>query len=195
MGKLIFATGNKGKLKEVKQIFENTSYEIIAPFELGNDVDVEETETTFEGNAFLKAKAIYDIYRTPVIADDSGLEVDALDGVPGVYSARYAGKNCTFDDNNNKLLKVLNNPSLPRTARFVACAIFYDGTKKIVSTGYLEGSIAHEKTGAMGFGYDPVFIPKGADRTLGQYSFEEKNKMSHRYKAFEGLKEKMKQLT
>lgn len=195
MSKIIFATGNKGKLKEVKDIFADSGIDVVAPFELGNNVEVDETESTFEGNAFLKAKAIYDIYRMPVVADDSGLAVDALNGEPGVYSARYAGEGCTFDDNNNKLLNELSDPALPRTARFVSCAIYFDGISKLVSTGYLEGSIGFEKKGEYGFGYDPIFIPLESNRTLAEFSLEEKNKISHRSKSFLELKKKISELT
>jgi XTP/dITP diphosphohydrolase len=195
MNKLIFATGNKGKLKEVKQIFSDTPFQIVAPFELGNEIEVDETESTFEGNAFLKAKAIFDVYKKPVIADDSGLEVEALNGAPGVYSARYAGENCTFDDNNEKLLGALSDKSFSRFARFVSCAVYYDGENRIVENGFLNGTISHEKRGEHGFGYDPIFIPENSERVLAEYTIDEKNKISHRFRAFESLKKRLEEIT
>ncbi|MBN1302334.1 MAG: RdgB/HAM1 family non-canonical purine NTP pyrophosphatase [Melioribacteraceae bacterium] len=188
MDKLIFATGNNGKLAEVKKIFADTGIEITAPFELGETAEVEETGSTFEENAFIKAEAIYAKYKLPVIADDSGLEIDQLDGRPGIISARYAGENCTYDDNNNKVLEELKSMTGPHTARFICCAVYFDGVKKYSATGKLEGTIIKDKKGANGFGYDPVFVPKNMDKTLAELSMQEKNKLSHRYKAFEKLK-------
>ena len=189
MKRIIFATGNKGKLIEVKNLFNGSEFEIVAPFEIGNDIDVEETGVTFEENAFIKAKAIYDIYKVPVVADDSGLEVMQLDGKPGVYSARYAGENCTYDDNNNKLLEVLSSLPEPHKARFASCAVYYDGENKLVSNGYLEGTIIMTRSGTNGFGYDPIFKPDNSDMTLAEMSLEEKNKISHRKNSFIRLKE------
>ena len=119
MEKLIFATGNKGKLKEVKEIFKNTYYEIISLFDLGDVPEIIEDGDTYEANAIIKAKAIYDIYKTPVIADDSGLSIEQLNGEPGVYSARYAGENCTYADNNKKVLEVLKSYPSPHKAKFI----------------------------------------------------------------------------
>ncbi len=192
MEKLIFATGNKGKLREVKDIFDDSGIEIMAPFELGKDIEVEETEATFEGNAFLKAEAIFNEFKLPVVADDSGLEVEQLNGDPGVYSARYAGKNCTFDDNNNKLIKELSSLPQPHKARFVSCAVFFDGENRLIATGYLYGIIIDEKRGTNGFGYDPIFVPDGFDLTISEMSFDQKNSISHRKVSFEKLKELLK---
>ena len=191
MKRIIFATGNKGKLKEVKDLFNGSEFEIAAPFELGNDVEVEETGITFEENAFIKAKAIYEIYKMPVVADDSGLEVSQLNGEPGVYSARYAGEGCSYDDNNNKLLDALSTLPQPHNARFVSCAVYYDGVNKLVASGYLEGIIIKEKKGSNGFGYDPIFQPNGFNQTISEMTFEEKNKISHRNKSFTKLKDMM----
>ena len=189
MKKLIFATGNKGKLKEVKKIFSNTEYEIISLYDLGDVPEIIEDGDTYEANALIKAKAIYDIHKMPVIADDSGLSVEQLNGEPGVYSARYAGENCTYDDNNNKILEVLKPYPSPHKAKFVCSAVFYDGKNITRAFGELHGQIVSEFKGEHGFGYDPIFVPDGSSRTLAQYSSEEKNKISHRAIAFNGLKD------
>ena len=191
MAELIFATGNKGKLAEVQKIFEDTHFNIISLYDLGDVPDIEETGKTFEENAFFKAETIYNIYKKPVIADDSGLSVEQLNGEPGVYSARYAGESCTFDDNNRKLLRLLQNLEAPHRAKFVCSAIFYDGINKINAVGELHGEIISEFRGTNGFGYDPIFLPNGFDRTLAELSMDEKNGISHRAEAFNKLKEQI----
>ncbi len=189
MKNLIFATGNQGKVKEVKNIFKGTGYTVYSLKDLGNNVDVEETGETFEENALIKAKAIYDIYKEPVIADDSGLSIEQLEGRPGVYSARYAGEGCTFDDNNKKVISELRNMEKPHNAKFVCCAVFFDGENEVVSEGELNGTIINEFKGTEGFGYDPIFQPEGYEVTLAEMTLDEKNKISHRARAFEKLKE------
>ena len=174
MKKLIFATGNKGKLKEVEKIFSNTDYEIISLYDIGDVPEIIEDGATYEANALIKAKAIYEIHKVPVIDDDSGLSVEQLNGEPGVYSARYAGENCTYEDNNNKILKVLNSYPTPHKAKFVCSAVFYDGENITRAFGELHGQIVSEFRGDHGFGYDPIFVPDGSDKTLAQYSSEEK---------------------
>ncbi|VAX25090.1 Nucleoside 5-triphosphatase RdgB (dHAPTP, dITP, XTP-specific) [hydrothermal vent metagenome] len=188
MTELIFATGNKGKLAEVQKIFENTNFKIISLYDLGEVPDIEETGSTFAENAVIKAEAIYSLHKLPVIADDSGLAVEQLNGEPGIYSARYAGENCTYDDNNKKLIKVLQQYDTPHKAKFVCSAIYYDGENKITAVGELPGKIISEFRGTNGFGYDPIFVPDGFDRTLAELTTEEKNKISHRAKAFNKLK-------
>lgn len=189
MKKLIFATGNKGKLKEVKKIFSETDYEIISLYDLGDVPEIIEDGDTYEANALIKAKAIYEIYKMHVIADDSGLSVEQLNGEPGVYSARYAGENCTYDDNNKKILEVLKPYPSPHKAKFVCSAVHYDGANITRAFGELHGQITSEFKGEHGFGYDPIFVPDGSSRTLAQYSSEEKNEISHRAIAFNSLKE------
>lgn len=190
MMKLILATNNKGKVKEYKEIFSPLGYEVFSQGEAGINIDVEETGKTFLENAYLKAKAIYDITRSYVLADDSGLEVSALDGRPGIYSARYApeGKRC------EKILDEMKEvPDDKRQARFVCsiCLICADG-KKIIAEGYCNGKIGYEKKGNNGFGYDPIFIYDN-DKTLAQMTDDEKNAVSHRGKAVENLIEILKQ--
>lgn len=188
---IIFATGNKGKIAEVKKIFEGTDFEIISLYDLGDVPEIIEDGDTFEVNSFIKAKAIYEIHKKPVIADDSGLEIEQLDGRPGVYAARYAGENCTYDDNNRKVISELKDFTEPHKARFVCCAVYYDGLNKEVSFGYLPGKIIKEFRGQNGFGYDPIFVPDGFEQTLSEMNIEEKNKMSHRAEAFNELKKKI----
>lgn len=186
--KLVFATGNKGKLKEVNEIFANSSFEILSKENFESFPDVVEDRETFEENAIKKAKEIYEFTGIPAIADDSGLMVNQLHGAPGVYSARYAGENCSYDDNNNKLLRELADFPQPHNASFVCYAAYYDGEVILVVKGELQGEISTIKTGDKGFGYDPVFLPAGSERTLALYSAEEKNLISHRGKAFRMLK-------
>lgn len=189
--KLIFASQNKGKTKEVKALFEGTGIEVYSLADLGNNIDVPETGITFEENAFIKAKAIYDIYKEPVIADDSGLAIEQLDGRPGVYSARYSGENCTYEDNNKKVISELENLPEPHLAKFISYAVFFDGKQKIDCVGELPGRIILESRGIEGFGYDPIFIPDGFEKTIAELTFDEKNKISHRKISFSQIKEEL----
>ncbi|KAF0142658.1 MAG: RdgB/HAM1 family non-canonical purine NTP pyrophosphatase [Stygiobacter sp.] len=189
--KVVFATQNKGKSQEVKNLFEGTNIEIVSLADLGNDIDVEETGTTFYENALLKAKTIYEIYKMPVISDDSGLEIKQLGGRPGVYSARYAGESCTFDDNNKKVTEELKSYKQPHRAKFVSQAIYYDGKEILSFTGELPGRMIDKPRGNFGFGYDPIFVPDGFANTLAELTLEEKNVISHRAKSFEQLKNKL----
>lgn len=187
--RIIFATQNKGKSTEVKNLFEGTKYEIITLADLGNDIEIEETGETLYENALIKAKTVYDIYKLPVISDDSGLMIDQLEGRPGVYSARYAGENCTYDDNNQKVIRELKPFPIPHRAKFVSHALYFDGEKDLSGVGELPGNMIDEPRGTFGFGYDPIFVPDGYDKTLAELSLEEKNKISHRARAFNKLKE------
>jgi len=190
--KIFFATNNKGKYKEVSEIFEG--YEVDF---LGNYPDfpeIIEDGETYEDNAKIKAFMVYEKFKVPVIADDSGLSVEQLNGRPGVYSARYAGENCTYDDNNNLLLKELESFPLPHKASFFCCSVYYDGVNYLSAMGELKGEIIKEKTGVNGFGYDPVFKPEGFNKSLAELPLEEKNKISHRGKSFRELKLKIEKL-
>lgn len=192
LNKLLVATGNKGKLVEIRQILKDT--EVLGLKDVNIDVDVEETGTTFAENAYIKAYEISKLSGLPVLADDSGLLVDALDGAPGVYSARFAGEDANDDDNVNKLLGLLSNiPENERHARFACamCLIFPDG-RKIEAFGVsCEGYIINEKRGENGFGYDPVFYSPDYNKTFSQMSMEEKNKVSHRKAALIELSKKL----
>lgn len=189
--KVIFATNNLGKLKEVKSIFSDTNFEIVSLKEMGFNEDIEETGSTFEQNAFIKADTIFNKYKLPALADDSGLMVDHLNGEPGVYSARYAGENVTYRDNNLKLISELSNFKPPYFAKFVCCAVYVDGKNRESVLGELPGEIIKEFRGTNGFGFDPIFIPYGYEITLAEMSLEEKNKISHRAKAFKKLHDKL----
>lgn len=186
--RLILATSNKGKLKEVKEILPE--YDIVTMGEMGINEDIEENGTTFEENAYIKAKFIADRLNAVTIADDSGLEVDYLDGAPGIYSARFAGEGATDKDRNQKLLSLLKDvPFEKRTARYV-CAIaivFPDGEKHIFKQT-CEGYILDEEIGNGGFGYDPLFYFPEFKTTLANVPLDVKNTVSHRSKALEELK-------
>ncbi len=192
--KIIFATQNKGKAAEVKSIFAGTKFEIFSLYDLGNNIDVEESGDTFRENAFLKAKAVFEIYKVPVVADDSGLMIDQLNGRPGVYSARYACENCTYLDNNLKVMDELRSLSEPHTAKFLSYAVYFDGKNEIEAVGELPGRIIMELRGQNGFGYDPIFIPDGFEQTISEMEFDLKNKISHRAASFNQLKSKLESL-
>jgi XTP/dITP diphosphohydrolase len=189
---LVLATANPDKAAEIAAILEPGGIELLGrPPEVD---DVEETGETLVANARLKARALVDATGRPAVADDTGLEVDALGGAPGVYAARYAGEHVTYADNVAKLLAELAaRPGAggDRRARFrtVALAAFPDGSE-VVAEGVVEGTIAGEAQGGAGFGYDPVFVPDGAGgRTFAQMSAEEKHACSHRGRAFRRLAE------
>ncbi len=189
MKEIIFATGNKGKLQEVRNIFRETDIKIFSPADLGKMPDIIEDADTFEGNAWIKAEKIYDIFGKPVMADDSGLAVDQLDGRPGVFSARYAGENCTYEDNNIKLIEELSYLPEPHTAKFVCVAVFYNGFEKHSARGEVSGRIIKKSKGEKGFGYDPIFVPDGYGITMAEMELSEKNSISHRSIAFRKLRE------
>lgn len=189
--KIIFASQNKGKVQEVKAIFNKSEFEIFSLHDLGNNIDTEETGNTFSENAFIKARAVFDFYRMPVISDDSGLVIEQLEGRPGVISARYAGEGCSFEDNNLKVISELWNFPEPHKAKFVSTALFFDGEIKIETVGELFGKIIMEQRGEAGFGYDPIFIPEGYDKTISELGFDEKNTISHRALSFNKLKKEL----
>ena len=175
---IFFATGNAHKLEEIEAIL-NDSIELKSFRNLSEIPDVPETENTLEGNAELKARAYFKITSLPCFADDTGLEVEALDGAPGVYSARYSGEGGNAESNMNKVLGALQNQK-NRRARFRTVIAWFDGTKIQLFEGILNGEIGFEKRGIHGFGYDPLFIPDGYSKTLAELGPEEKNKISHR---------------
>ena len=187
---MIFATGNMGRLREIKDILGDIGEEIISMKEAGIDVDIEENGTTFEENAIIKAKAIMEMTGQMVLADDSGLEVDALNKEPGIYSARYLGTDTPYEVKNQNIIDRLEGvEGDARSARFV-CAIaaaFPDG-EVIVTRGTIEGIIAKEPAGTNGFGYDPIVYVPEYGMTTGQMEPEAKNKISHRGKALEEMK-------
>ncbi|TWX48364.1 XTP/dITP diphosphatase [Colwellia hornerae] len=190
MSTIVLATGNPGKVKELSHLLAAHNIEIKPQSEF-NVNDVAETGTTFVENAIIKARHAAKITGLPAIADDSGLEVDALNGAPGVYSARYAGENASDSDNTNKLLKALENtPDEQRTARFHCVLVYmkhqHDPTP-IICHGVWEGTITREKLGEQGFGYDPIFWQELQQQTSAQLPRDLKNSLSHRGQALAQL--------
>lgn len=194
MTTIVLATGNKGKVRELSSLLASEQI-TIKPQSDFNVPDVAETGTTFVENAIIKARHAARITGLPAIADDSGLEVDALKGEPGVYSARYAGEGASDDDNTNKLLKALDNVNDEhRTARF-HCVLVYmrhaDDPTPIICHGKWEGSICREKQGEQGFGYDPIFWQQSLAMTSAQLPRDVKNQLSHRGQALQQLVAKL----
>ena len=196
MDKLIFATGNEGKMKEIRMILGDLDYEILSMKEAGISADIVEDGKTFEENAEIKARAISRLANCLVLADDSGLEVDYMDKQPGIYSARWMGEDTSYDVKNNKIIENLTGvPDEKRTARFV-CAVaaaFPDG-RVITKRGEVEGIIGYEQRGENGFGYDPIFFLPEYGKTTAELSPEEKNEISHRGRALTQIKEELKKL-
>ncbi len=189
MQKLIVASSNKGKLREIKTLLGDR-YEIVSMKEAGIDIEIDETGVTFEENALIKAKTVYGVCGCPVISDDSGLMVDALGGAPGVYSARYAGEEHDDLKNNEKLMREMQGKT-NRTARYVAAVAYYDGERCIMAIGSVEGEIMTEEKGTHGFGYDPMFYSTELNMGFGEASDELKNTVSHRARAFAALTEQL----
>ena len=188
--KIIFATGNQGKMKEIKAIMQDTGIEVSSLAEVGIDVDIVEDGDTFEANAIIKAKAISEMTGEVVLSDDSGLEIDYLNKEPGIYSARYMGEDTSYHIKNAKLMERLQGvPDEQRTARFVCAvaAVFPDG-RTITTRGTMEGVIGYEEAGGNGFGYDPIFYLPEYQKTSAQLAPEEKNAISHRGKALRAMK-------
>ena len=192
--KVVIATGNRGKVREFKEILEPFGFEPVSMADEGITAEIIEDGETFEENAHIKAKAVFDICHLPVIADDSGLEVEFLGGAPGIYSARYAGENATDVERYEKVLSELEGVDDElRGARFV-CAIYciLGEDKEYCVTGTLDGYIGHAPRGENGFGYDPIFMVE-KDKSVAELSDEEKNEISHRGKALRNLVEVLKE--
>ncbi|MFC3040042.1 XTP/dITP diphosphatase [Virgibacillus xinjiangensis] len=190
MKEIIIATKNQGKAIEFKELFSKYGINARSLTELDREPkDIDETGNTFQENAALKAEQTAEILSAPVLADDSGLVVDALDGEPGVYSARYAGDQKDDQANINKVLHGLDGvPAEKRTARFICVlAVATPGEETIFRQGICEGHIAHTEAGENGFGYDPIFIPERYEKTMAQLPKAEKNRISHRAKALQEL--------
>ena len=197
---IILASRNKKKIRELKKIIEDgivsqeeTAVNILTPDDFPQCEEVEEDGDTFEANAIKKAVYISKTTGLTAIADDSGIVVDALDGAPGVYSARYAGEDSDDMANNRKLLEEMKNiPDEKRTARFACCIALSKGDEVQTFMGYVEGKIGTENRGENGFGYDPLFFPEDHVRTFAEMSDEEKHSMSHRGRALAKLQEYLK---
>jgi XTP/dITP diphosphohydrolase len=189
--RIVFASRNRGKIKEVRNIFSDTEFKITSLLDLDAILDIEENENTFEGNAKKKAREVFNHYKIPVIADDSGIEVEQLKGNPGVFSARFAGENASDEDNNLKLLNELKKFPEPHHAKYVCCAVFYYGENFTAEYGEIKGRITMNPKGSYGFGYDPLFVPEGYNQTMAEILPDVKDKISHRGQAFIKLKMKM----
>lgn len=194
--RIIFATGNEGKMREIRMILSDLGLEILSMKEAGVFAEVEENGETFEENAVIKAKAIAALCDDIVLADDSGLEIDALNKEPGVYSARYMGEDTSYHIKNANLIERLTGvPEEERSARFVCAiaAVLPDG-RTFTTYGTIEGRIGHEERGENGFGYDPIFMLPEYGKSTAELSPELKNELSHRGKALRLLKEKLKEI-
>ena len=189
--RFVLATHNPGKLREMGEILKDFGIEVVSPRDLGITVDVEETGTTFAENALLKAKAICKEANLPAIADDSGLCVDALNGAPGVYSARYGGEG--LDDKGRYMLLLSFLRGAPTRAAHFACAVAcaFPNGDTLTAEGRCDGSIAYAPLGEGGFGYDPVFLLPGTGKTFGQLTQEEKSAVSHRGRALKDFAGKL----
>lgn len=196
MKQIIVATQNQGKVKEIKAVLADLPVEVYTMGEVGLDMDIEENGTTFEANAKIKAEALTAYTDAIVIADDSGLEIDFLNKEPGVYSARYLGKDTPYTKKNQIILERLKDVALEnRTARFVcAIAMAMKGKETQTAVQALEGYIGYEAEGTNGFGYDPIFYVPGLERSTATLTMEEKNEISHRAKALRLMKEKIKSM-
>lgn len=180
--KLVFATHNLNKLKEIKSLLPE-NFEVVSLADLNCHEDIAETEDTIEGNALLKANYIKDNYGYDCFADDSGLVIDALNGEPGVFSARYAGEPKNDQANINKVLRKLSGHENTK-ANFKTVIAYVTGKERQLFTGVCHGNIIKTQRGENGFGYDPIFIPETENKTFAEMTMEEKNKFSHRKKAF-----------
>ena len=197
MKKLIIASNNAHKIKEIKDILKDFPIEVVSLREAGIDIDVEETGTTFMENSYIKASEIFKLRQDcMVLSDDSGLMVEALDGAPGVYSARFAGEHGNDKKNNEKLLQLLEGkPMEERKAKFVSAIVLIAGLSEVIKVqGEIEGYIAFEPKGTREFGYDPLFYVPEYNMTFAEMSDEEKNKISHRARAMQKLKQQLESL-
>jgi XTP/dITP diphosphohydrolase len=176
--KLLFATGNRHKFEEIKHVLDNR-VDLLSLTDIGFSDEIPEEQDTLEGNAAQKAIFIYNKYGIDCFADDTGLEIDSLKGEPGVYSARYAGENSTFEENMNKVLLKMTD-KINRKARFRTVIALVEKGKLTIFEGEVKGLITLEKHGIKGFGYDPIFQPEGYNRTFAEMSLSEKNLISHR---------------
>ncbi len=189
--KLVFATNNKHKLQEVRDIVGDR-VEVLSLADIDCYDDIPETADTLQGNALIKARHIYEKYGLDCFADDTGLEVEAIDGAPGVYSARYAGEECDSEANMRKLLENLTGKT-NRNAQFRTVIALIINGEEMLFNGIVKGTIATEKKGDSGFGYDPVFVPEGYSESFAQMSGEMKNSMSHRFRATRQLADFLKE--
>ena len=185
--KIVAATGNKGKIREFQEILGKMDFEVVSMKEIGIDIEVEETGTTFEENALIKARAIAELCDYPVISDDSGLCVDALDGAPGIYSARFAGEDADDADRNRYLVEKLDGETNRKAYYVAAIAYITPDGREITTVGTTDGEILYEEEGTGGFGYDPLFYCTEINKCFGIATPDEKNQVSHRGRALRKL--------
>ena len=193
--KIVFATGNSGKIKEIQRIMSDAGMEIVTMKDAGIELDIEESGSTYEENALIKARAVAACVDTIVMADDSGLEIDALNNEPGIYSARYLGENTPQKEKNADLLMRLGDtPMEQRTARFIcAIAAILPNGEELVVRANMDGHIAHQTQGDHGFGYDPIFYVPQFNKTAAELTEVQKDETSHRGKALRLMKEKLQE--
>lgn len=185
MKQIVFATNNKNKLREIREIMSDL-YEVLSLDDIGCHEEIVEDADTIEGNAKIKADFVTNKYHVDCFADDTGLEVEALNGAPGVYSARYAGEHCSYQDNVNKMLNAMKGKTNRKAAFRTVIALNFDG-KSYTFEGRCDGQIIETQRGTDGFGYDPIFMPNGFSQTFAEMSHEEKNAISHRGRATQKL--------
>lgn len=196
--RIVFATGNAGKIREIREILANLHMEVVSMKDAGIDIEIEENGATYEENALIKARAVaaHTGEKDIVMADDSGLEIDYLNKEPGIYSARYLGEETSYRIKNQNLIDRLEGvPDEKRTARFVCAiaAVFSDG-RELTTRGTIEGRIGYEERGNGGFGYDPIFYVPEFGKSTAELSEEEKNAISHRGRALRAMEEELKKL-
>ena len=187
--KIVIATHNKDKFKELYHGLSSLDVELLSLYDFPEIKEIIEDGKTLEDNALIKARTVHRITSLPAISDDTGLEVDVLGGTPGVFTARYAGENCSYLDNVNKMLKEMKNvPENKRGATFKTVMAYIDDNVELTSEGIVQGTITRTKKGVAGFGYDPIFYVPDLKKTFAEMKIEEKNLVSHRSRAIKALK-------
>ena len=190
--KIVIATHNKDKFKELYFGLKSLNIELLSLDDFPEIGEIIEDGDTLEANALIKARTVYRLTSLPTISDDTGLSVDALNGAPGVYSARYAGENCTYLDNVNKMLSEMKNiPEDKRGANFSTVMAYVDGKRELIAKGVVKGVISNKINGIGGFGYDSIFYVHNKGKTFSEMTIEEKNSVSHRSKAIVDLKSQL----
>ncbi len=185
--KIVLATYNKHKLLEIKSLIGNSDIELVCLDDIGFNEEIVEDGKSFIENALIKAETIYEKYKIPTLADDSGICIDALGGKPGIYSARFAGENTNSQDKNKIIIEMLEG-KLNRNAHYTCALAYVTENEKFIIEKYCHGTIIEKETGINGFGYDPIFYLESYGKTLGEITLQEKNKISHRGKAFKEFK-------
>ena len=191
--KIVIATHNQDKLKEIQREIDGFKWEVVSLSAFPEILEIVEDGKTLVENALIKAREVFKKTGLPTISDDTGLEVDALDGAPGVYTARYAGEDCSYEDNVNKMLKDMHKVPMPnRTAMFKTVMVFKDENEELIVEGVVKGIISRETRGEDGFGYDPIFYVPENNKTFAEMTMSEKNKISHRGNAIRNLINELK---